>query len=167
MNPKTQRMITVGGTTWRKMVKQGYLEGRYKNPNELEDLPQDEDEAKRRIKELDEQLPRHYQAVRGRGVYQDKIVRRSRDIRPEDVSKMAVKAATRALSENLDDLVNAGDGMEAMLERLILDEMVSTGTPKLFKPKKTTNKRWRVAKEADPIAAERGDYDYSDSDNDW
>ena len=37
INPKTQRPIRVGSRTWLNLVKQGIVEGRYKDPRELDE----------------------------------------------------------------------------------------------------------------------------------
>ena len=38
INPNTSRPIKVGGRSWLKLVKEGVLEGRYSDPNEITNI---------------------------------------------------------------------------------------------------------------------------------
>ena len=76
INPKTQRPIRIGGRTWLKLVKDGLIEGTYSDPNEICDIVEENLEEK--IEEINRDLPNNVQAVRGRGKYAGKIVKRNK-----------------------------------------------------------------------------------------
>ena len=44
INPRTQRPVKVASRTWLKLVKEGIVEGRYTDPNELASLPEQYEE---------------------------------------------------------------------------------------------------------------------------
>ena len=166
INPKTQRPVKVGGRIWRKLVKEGILEGRYADPKELYEIkdPSNVEEVEEKIEELNKELPMDTQAVRGRGRYKNKIVKRSKPASSEDVTRHTIKKAVRTVSDNLEDL-NECDDLEAELEKLIMDELLAPAKPKQ-KPKKKTLKKYETDTEyeADDFESEI-EYD-ADSDND-
>ena len=103
INPKTKRPIKVGGRIWLKLVKDGLVEGTYSDPNEICDIVEENLEEK--IEEINRDLPNNQQAVRGRGKYAGKIVKRSK----------SVKARTAAKPVELD--------FETQLENMIMAEI--------------------------------------------
>ena len=127
INPNTQRPIKVGSRTWLGLVKKGIISGHYRDPRELEVLPEEDDneQVEQRIQTINKTLPRGKQAVRGRGKYKGKIVSRNRRADPADVSRYTAQIASRAVSNNIDALVESDD-IEGMLEQMILQEMMAT-----------------------------------------
>lgn len=124
INPKTNRPIRVGNRTWLNLVKEGLIEGKYADPNELyetKDLPNEQIETK--IKEINKNLPITQQAVRGRGKYKDKIVRRKKQPTTHQMAKLATKSAIKVVSNNLENLTEIDD-LEEQLERLIMSEIL-------------------------------------------
>jgi len=149
INPNTQRPVKVGSRTWLKLVKQGVVEGRYTDPKEIATLPEKyeelpPEEVEEEIKRANEGLPRHQQAVRGRGRYKGKIVKRNRRLAPQEVSKYTAQVATRAVANNIETLANSEDDIEGMLEKMILEEMMG-GRPQTApqRTNHTTVKRGR------------------------
>ena len=133
INPSTQRPVKVGSRTWLNLVKKGLVEGRYSDPKELDELPEQYEElppqqVDEQIQKVNKTLPRGQQAVRGRGRYKGKIVTRSKRLAPEDVSKYTAQVATRAVANNIDALASCEDGndIEKMLQQMILEEMVGS-----------------------------------------
>ena len=129
INPNTKRPIKVGGNVWRKLVKTNILEDKYSDPAELYKLEPDED-AEKKIQELNKNLPINQQSVRGRGKYKGKIVRRNRTLNTTDVAKYTSKLATKILkekansSENLDDM--SEDEMSEMLSNMLIEKMTGS-----------------------------------------
>lgn len=121
INPKTQRPVKVGGRTWRLLVKEGLFEGSYKDPRTLYEI-QPEEKVDEKIEELNQTLPPTQQAVRGRGKYKNKIVKRNKQAGMEDVIKYTTKTAVKAI-KNTPDIVEEED-METLLESLILKELL-------------------------------------------
>jgi hypothetical protein len=168
INPNTQRPVRVGSRTWLKLVKEGVVEGRYTDPKELGELPEKyeelpPEEVKQQIEEINRTLPRGKQAVRGRGRYKGKIVSRNIRLGPEEVSKYTAKVATRAVANNIEQLANSeDDDIEGMLEKLILEEMMSG------KPDSEPPKRGRGRPKKQPQAEEKyevedvDEYDYEE-----
>ena len=171
INPKTQRPVKVGSRTWLNLVKQGIVEGRYTDPKELGTLPEQyeeipPEEIEQKIEEVNKNLPRHQQAVRGRGRYKGKIVSRNKRLAPEEVSKYTAQVATRAVANNIETLAEyEDDDIEGMLEKMILAEMMGGNTRPQTAP---TRNRGRP-KQAQPkqeayetVAPEEYDYEEQD-----
>jgi len=133
INPSTQRPVKVGSRTWLNLVKKGLVEGRYSDPKEIGQLPDQYEEippqqVDQQIQQVNQTLPRGQQAVRGRGRYKGKIVTRNKRLAPEDVSKYTAQVATRAVANNIEALAGCEDGndIENMLQQMILEEMVGS-----------------------------------------
>jgi hypothetical protein len=171
INPNTQRPVKVGSRTWLKLVKQGVVEGRYTDPKELKALPEQyeelpPEEIEEEIKKANQGLPRHQQAVRGRGRYKGKIVKRNRRLQPEEVSKYTAQVATRTVANNIEQLAEVeDDDIEGMLEKMILEEMMNGSRPQTAplpikrgrgRPKKQTQREEKY-QEIQPQ-----EYDYED-----
>ena len=124
INPKTQRPVKVGSRTWLKLVKDGLVEGRYSDPNELYEVKSsDQTTVESKIEELNKTLPRGQQAVRGRGKYTNKIVRRQKRPNPQELTQYTAKTAARTIAQNVDKLDTYED-LETQLEKMILEEMM-------------------------------------------
>lgn len=129
INPSTQRPVRVGSRTWINLVKKGVLEGHFSDNNVIEEKYEEvpEEQFEERIKKINEKLPVGTQAVRGRGKYANKIVKRNKPLSQEELTKSTVKKASRAVVNNIDELDEVDyDDMEAQLERLIMEEMLNT-----------------------------------------
>ena len=124
INPKTSRPVKVGSRVWLKLVKEGLVEGQYADPNELYEIKEDDDEDEV-ISNLNKQLPITQQAVRGRGKYANKIVKRNRQPTTKQTATATIKATARKLKnpEVYEDLQQEGN-FEEDLERLILEELM-------------------------------------------
>jgi hypothetical protein len=74
-NPNTGRPVKVGGRIWTRLVKKGIIsDAGYKDPNILCESAPDNPQLK--ITEINQSLPPEIEAVRGRGKYANKIVKR-------------------------------------------------------------------------------------------
>jgi len=164
INPNTQRPVKVGSRTWLNLVKQGVVEGRYTDPKELGQLPEKyeeipPEEIEEKIEQVNKTLPRHQQAVRGRGKYKGKIVSRNKRLAPEEVSRYTAQVATRAVANNINTLAEyEDDDIEGMLEKLILAEMMGGNSKPRAKPKKVQPQQ-EAYEEVEPE-----EYDYEDED---
>lgn len=128
INPNTQRPVRIGSRTWINLVKQGILTGNCSDNNIIEDkyeeIPTEEFEKK--IKKINENLPIGTQAVRGRGKYANKIVRRNKPLSTEEITKSTVKKASKVVVNNIDELDETDyEEMEKKLERLIMEELLN------------------------------------------
>ena len=146
ISPKTGRPIKVGGSVWKKLVREGLLEGHYKNSHVLEESYDEmsANDMKMHLHNINKKLPKDTIAVRGRGMYKGKIVKRSRQIPAADMTKITAKVASRVMSNNIDALCEAED-MEAAFEQMIMNEMVQARP----KPKPVGRPRRRKAVEED------------------
>lgn len=123
INPHTSRPIKVGGRSWLKLVKEGVFEGRYTDPNEITNID-DNNDIDEQIRNANNNLPSGFQAVRGRGRYKGKIVKRKQQPNTADVIRHTARTASKTVSDNYDYL-NDMDDMEKELERMILEEMAN------------------------------------------
>ena len=131
INPKTQRPVRIGSRTWLKLVKEGIVEGAYKDTNELYKIEEGDDEEEK-IKELNKELPPTQQAVRGRGKYAGKIVRRKKQPSIKETAKYTAKVASKKIKnkevyEDLHKKVEDGEeeDFETQLEKLIMAEIAN------------------------------------------
>ena len=168
INPNTQRPVKVGSRTWLNLVKKGIVEGRYTDPKELGELPEQYEEippedVEEKIEQVNKSLPRGQQAVRGRGRYKGKIVSRNKRLAPEEVSRYTAQVATRAVANNINTLADCeDDDIEGMLEKMILAEMMGNNTQ--AKPKRTKQKAPPKQETYKEVAPE--EYDYEDVEDD-
>ena len=133
INPNTQRPVKVGSRTWLGLVKQGLVSGHYRDPKELDTVPdeyhEDTEEGnqyiEKKIETINKTLPRGKQAVRGRGRYKGKIVSREKPPSASEISRYTAQIASRAVNNNIDELAESDD-LEGMLEKMILEEMMAT-----------------------------------------
>lgn len=79
-SPVTGRSIVIGGKVYKKLQKQGHFQEGYEDENILHeyDANSNTEIMKNKIEELNNTLPKNQQAVRGRGKYKNKIVKRYR-----------------------------------------------------------------------------------------
>lgn len=139
LNPNTQRPIRVGSRTWLNLVKQGVLgDEEYSDNNIIENeystIP--EEQLEERIKSINEKLPIGTQAVRGRGKYANKIVKRSKPLTQQEMTKSTIKKTAKVVVENIDNFDGiAYDDMEAKLEELIMNELMKKPKGKKSKSK--------------------------------
>lgn len=130
-NPNTGRAVRVGSTTWVKLLKKGLVDDVVDENILFRELPEDEMEEK--IKEINQKLPEGTQAVRGRGKYASKIVKRNRPLTTAEITKNTVKKATKAVIENLDELDECNfKNMSETLERLIMEELMNKKNKKVI-----------------------------------
>jgi hypothetical protein len=174
INPSTQRPVKVGSRTWLNLVKKGLVEGRYTDPKEVGQLPEQYEEVppqeiNEQIQRVNKTLPRGQQAVRGRGRYKGKIVTRNKRLEPEEVSRYTAQVATRAVANNIDALAGCedGDDIEAMLQKMILEEMVGskkTSAPR-GRPKQQQQQPQEQYEEEYPDQYDEEEEDDDDGDN--
>lgn len=163
INPKTNRPVKIGGRIWLELVKEGLIEGgSYNDPKQLDDQPDNPEELKTRIQEINKTLPRGKQAVKGRGKYAGKIVERKSRPSTEDTARYTAQIASRAVSNNIEELAECDD-IEGMLEKLIIEEMMDT-RPKSKPPiVSRKNKECWVEEECEAeeekIEEEEGDFE--------
>ena len=185
VNPKTSRPVKVGSRTWVNLVKEGLVSNKYQDKNELAEAEVEVEgetstDNEEKINTLNKTLPRGVQAVRGRGKYAGKIVKRNKQSTPQEICEHAAKVASRVVArrqpevndaEDIDDVDYDYGDIEKELERMILEEMM-IGEPKLT-PKKTSKKTvsdntkyyTHHPQEYDNEEEDEGDYyDFGDAD---
>jgi len=123
INPKTQRPVKVGSRTWLNLVREGLVEGKYSDPKEIYTLA-DGDDTDELINKFNKSLPPNQQAVRGRGKYANKIVKRNKQPSTTETSKHTVKTTARKLkNKEVYDNLQEGGNFEEDLEALIMAEL--------------------------------------------
>ncbi len=123
INPKTSRPIKVGSRVWLTLVKEGLIQGSYKDSHQLAEVKDDEN-VDEKIEELNKDLPINFQAVRGRGKYAGKIVKRSKPPSTRDTIKHTARTTAKKIKnpEVYEDLQQSED-FEAQLEKMIMEEL--------------------------------------------
>ena len=96
INPKTNKPVKVGGRVWLKLVKEGIIANYYEDDNELYDV-NNGDDVNEIIDEINKELPINQHAVRGRGKYADKIVKRHKQPNTKDITKHTAKITANKL----------------------------------------------------------------------
>ena len=143
INPKTSRPIKVGGSVWRKLVKEGLVSGHYQDPKVLGEYTTENDwKIKQKI--LKQQLPEEYVPSRGKGKYKGKIVKR---VNPYESVKSKASKGARKLAQQYEDF----DEDEL---RKVLMESMSIGNKK----KKPT---YRTCPQI--VSSEEDDDEYNES----
>ena len=160
INPKTQRPIRVGGRSWLKLVREGLLEGVYKDPKELYEV-QENDDVEEKIQEINKTLPEDVQGVRGRGKYKDKIVKRNKPPNTERTVRSTARRASKVISRNLETLNPDEDDLEKQIENMILGELMTMEKPVL---RRSTIKRREPVYEVRELSEESYESDGSESD---
>lgn len=134
INPQTQRPIKVGGRIWLKLHKQGILEGEFKAKNEIYSIKEDDDEGEiqNKINDANEKLPDGIQAVRGRGKYAGKIVKRRLQPSTEQTTRSAIRKTAQVIREPevYENLQNSDD-FQGELEELIMREFTAMNMKQL------------------------------------
>ena len=126
INPLTKRPIKIGSKIWLKLIKQGILEGEYKDPNVLGEIKEDEniDET---IEEINKTLPSNEQGARGRGKYAGQVVKRSKQPSIISTAKHTAKTAASVISNpDVYNELQESNNFEYELEQLILAELTGS-----------------------------------------
>jgi hypothetical protein len=128
INPTTQRPVKVGSRTWLKLVREGLVEGKYSDPKEIYTVQEGDDEDEL-INKFNQSLPPNQQAVRGRGKYANKIVKRHKQPSTTATSRYTVKKTAQKIKnrEVYEDL-HEGGNFEEDLEALIMSELANINT---------------------------------------
>ena len=123
INPKTQRPVKVGSRTWLKLVKDGLVAGHYADPNEIYEVKEGDNEEEL-IQQFNENLPPTQQAVRGRGKYANKIVKRNKQPSTRATTQHTVRTTAKKLKDpEVYEQLQETDNFEAELENLIMAEL--------------------------------------------
>ena len=124
-NPKTNRPVKVGSRVWRDLVKEGMVSSQnYQDEKELYALKPNDDPSQV-IKQWNKTLPRNKQAVRGRGMYQGKIVKKEKPYNNlEDTVNMVKKASCKAMKNMPPPESSDDEDWTNQLENLIMMEIV-------------------------------------------
>jgi len=124
INPRTQRPVKIGSRTWRKLVSDGIVENQKVNePCELYELSE-EDNVEQKINELNKSLPITEQAVRGRGRFRNKVVKRRKQPSTEIVAEHTIKTTASKLKDrNTYESLHENGNFDEDLETMIMREL--------------------------------------------
>ena len=124
INPQTQRPVKIGSRTWRKLVSDGIVKSQQVvEPCELYELSE-EDNVEQKINELNKSLPITEQAVRGRGKFNGKIVKRRKQPSTEKVAEYAIKTtASKLKNRNTYESLHENGNFDVDLEAMIMKEL--------------------------------------------
>jgi hypothetical protein len=139
INPKTNRPVKIGGRSWMKAIKDGFITAGCSTPdddNVLYDI-QEDDNIEELRHEFNEKLGDNIEVARGRGRYKNKLVKRKKKISTAQMKEYATNTAIQAVKENMDELQGYDDDeLERELERIINEEMMTGTTLKKVKQRK-------------------------------
>lgn len=136
-NPSTGRPIKIGSRNWHILVRQGILSGEnFQDEKVLYQLKQT-DNVEDTIKEINSELPYNIQAVKGRGKYKDKLVKRTKPLENlsqtvDIVTKASIEAIKQLPQQALADEEDLND-WENQLHAMIMEELLEKpkNAPKL------------------------------------
>lgn len=146
VNPNTNRKIRIGSKTYLKLIREGVIAdthyvGTQQIPNDktgenhidISDVKGDE--LKELIETETEKLENGYVAVPGRGKYKNKLVKRKKNIKSEDLSAIATKASVKVIKDHLPQITNHSnhfqdddEGLEKLIQELVASEMLKADT---------------------------------------
>lgn len=148
INPMTKRPIKVGSRIWNGLVKQGVFK-QHIDDNVLADISEeDSDEmVDQLISKISKKLPKHTQAVKGRGKYKNQIVKRSK---PQQNIKETAKIVSRTIQNpKLMRKLQKGGNFQDIVESMILNEL---------NPKNQKQKKKNVSFQSDSESDDDSDY---------
>ena len=156
-NPKTNRPVKVGSRVWRDLVKEGMVSSQnYQDEKELYALKPNDDPSQV-IQQLNKTLPRNKQAVRGRGMYQGKIVKKEKPYNNlEDTVNMVKKASCKAMKNMPPPESSDDEDWTNQLENLIMMEIVQPSNASNQKKKVGINPKSKA------LAQSKQDEDYEE-----
>jgi hypothetical protein len=164
INPKTSRPVKVGSRVWLKLVKDGIVEGKYTDPNEICEVKEGDDE-KELIRQSNENLPSTQQAVRGRGKYANKIVIRNKNPSTRETTQHTVRTTARKLKDPaVYEQLRESDDFETELEKLIMEELAGIVNEPV-KVKRNVVKRNQVGEEKYYTQEPEQDYEEESEDD--
>ena len=163
INPKTSRPIKVGSRVWLTLVKEGLIQGVYKDSHQLGEV-NDNENVDEKIQELNKNLPINQQAVRGRGKYSGKIVKRSKPPSTRDTIKHTARTTARKIKdpEVYEDLQQSDD-FEAQLEKMIMEELAGIASEPIPIPRQKPRQQ---VKGSQKQRQHQREYYYSTTEND-
>lgn len=142
-SPTSGRPILVGGRVWLNLVKEGIIANDYVDEKDLGPAPVDPIEFAKKVKEINKTLPIGTHAVRGRGKYDGKLVRRNKQPNVRDVQEYTSKLASRIVKRKIEKMKEESEKAKAKkagkevetetitddLDKLILKEMMKETRP--------------------------------------
>ena len=167
INPKTQRPVKIGSRTWRKLVSDGIIENqKIDEPCELYELSQ-EDNIEQKINELNRSLPITEQAVRGRGRFRNKVVKRRKQPSTEIVAEHTIKTTAGKLRDrNTYESLHENGNFDEDLETMIMRELSKSLNVKA-PPEYQVNNNIVEEDEEDYDDESSEDYDEYDDDSEY
>jgi len=167
INPKTQRPVKIGSRTWRKLVSDGIIENqKIDEPCELYELSE-EDNVEQKINELNKSLPITEQAVRGRGRFRNKVVKRRKQPSTEIVAEHTIKTTAGKLRDrNTYESLHENGNFDEDLETMIMKELSKSLNVKA-PPEYQVNNNIVEEDEEDYDDDSSEDYDEYDDDSEY
>lgn len=139
LNPKTNRPIVVGGRVYMKLLREGLIENsNFKDDNILYEVVQEgisehhQDIEANDVSDVSDvsvqKLPEHQHAVRGRGKYKGKMVRRNKQLKPEQIHQQIADSAVKAVKKyqnHSNHFTNDDNDLDSLIHQMIMDEMIN------------------------------------------
>lgn len=159
-NPKTNRPVKVGSRVWRDLVKEGMVSSEnYQDEKELYALKPNDDPSQV-IQQLNKTLPRNKQAVRGRGMYQGKIVKKEKPYNNlEDTVNMVKKASCKVMKNMPPPESSDDEDWTNQLENLIMMEIVQPPSGKNKCVSRICGKKIGINPKSKAILKQEEDYE--------
>jgi hypothetical protein len=164
INPKTQRPVKIGSRTWRKLVSDGIIENqKIDEPCELYELSET-DNIEQKINELNKSLPITEQAVRGRGRFRNKVVKRRKQPSTEIVAEHTIKTTAGKLRDrNTYESLHENGNFDEDLETMIMRELSKSLNVKAPPEYQVNN---NIVEEDDEDYDDESSEDYDEYDDD-
>ena len=121
-NPKTGRMIVVGGKLWLRLVKEGLIKGEYTDSTVLCSI--EPGDVRAQINAVNKTLPLGEFAVIGRGKLSGKLVRRVKQASIKKVKAFRLKHGfdkAESSGEDTDEVEDVKDPVEDVKEHIVED----------------------------------------------
>jgi hypothetical protein len=169
INPNTGRPVKIGGRIWTKLIKDGLIESdNIQDDNVLYEV-EEGDDLEELCSDFNTKMKPNIQAVRGRGRYKNKIVKRKKNLTHKQMKEYTTNTAIQAVKENMGELAGYdSDELEQELQRIIDVEMMTGNTLKKVKQRKNNKQlkqkaRFVEVSESEEESEEETEYESEES----
>ena len=127
INPRTNKPVKIGGRVYMNLIRDGILKNQnYKDPKILDTIDEKDNEEDIIIKKkkIKENLNINEDVVKGRGKYKNKLIKKHKQPKTEDVIRHTLKKTSKKLKDKkIYDKIYETDNYEDDFEKLMLKEL--------------------------------------------
>jgi hypothetical protein len=124
INPKTNRPIKIGGRVYNKLIRDGTLRLNNNSSKVIFkfDNSYTDDQLENIKNTLQHQNDDDYNIVKGRGIYENTLVKSHSKLKPNDVIPICAKIISHIFENNIEDWINLSDAeLESKINLLLLN----------------------------------------------